>query len=332
MNNQIEDKSPIKECVDPIFIFGIMQRSGTNFVKDVVCLHPDCGFPGPPLVEDFLAQNTDLLVQYSQAVLDDWNRLGRTTVYDSLEEELRICLGNGVLSLLESRIKDKKRLVTKTPSIRNLEHFFKIFPKARLLIVVRDGRAVVESGVKSFGWSYEQAFHQWAEAAKKIYEFDCTYKVSNHKYLIVRYEDIWENLEEKIENILRFLDLDCNTYDLKSAKNLPVRGSSTIRSQSDEKMVWKAVEKPKEFNPLDRWRNWDSKLHQRFNWLAGQYMEYLGYQRVDTSSSLLSSGLWKAWNIGLDFKWKIILKAKKIYQKLKYCAKNINKNVYDDFR
>lgn len=318
----MEPNQPVTEidpCTDPIFILGIMQRSGTNFIKDVVQLHPDCGFPGHPLVEDFLAQNTEWLVRYTRSVAQDWNSLGRINKEDGspvdfmpLEEELSVCLGNGIISFLQSRIGDK-RLLTKTPSVRDLKHFFKFFPKARLIIVVRDGRAVVESGVKSFGWQYEKGFQEWADAARSILEFDKIYQYSDYKYLIVRYEDVWNNLEIEVKKILRFLELDIETYDLKTALNLPVRGSSTVRSDSDN-MVWKAVEKPRDFNPLERWRNWDKSLHQRFNCIAGHSMKKLGYEIEQNNTNFFNFNLQ---NKILDFQWMIKNKIKKYIAKSK---------------
>ena len=51
----------------PIFILGISQRSGTNFLFDLLCLHPDCGAPSIKW-EDFLVDKSDLLVRYVSSV------------------------------------------------------------------------------------------------------------------------------------------------------------------------------------------------------------------------------------------------------------------------
>ena len=318
----MEKHDPVTDlhhCRDPIFILGIMQRSGTNFLKDVVQLHPDCGFPGHPLVEDYLAQNTEWLLRYTGSVARDWNGLGRINKedgspvdYSPLQEELAHCLGNGIISFLQARIGDK-RLLTKTPSVRNLKHFFEFFPNARLIIVVRDGRAVVESGVKSFGWQYERGFQEWADAARSIIDFDKKHQNSKDKYLIVRYEDVLQNLEIEIKKILVFLELEVTTYDLQTALNLPVRGSSTVRSESDQ-MLWKAVDKPNNFNPLERWKSWEPGLHKRFNWIAGDCMQELGYElKREHTNSFLSNVI----NNILDAKLAAIDKSKEIYTQIK---------------
>ena len=233
---------------------------------------------------------------------------GRGVDYSGLEEELGHFLGNGIVSFLQSRIA-KKRLLTKTPSVRNLKHFFKLFPKARLIIVVRDGRAVVESGVKSFGWQYEDAFQQWAEAASIIIEFDRIHKASDYQYLIVKYEEVWNNLEEEVKKILAFLDLNIQAYDFDTALNLPVRGSSSTQTDS-HKLTWKAVDKPPDFNPLERWRNWDKAMHARFNWIAGHDMEAFGYEieRDNTNQ------WWRDMrNRALDLRWQVRSALKKNY-------------------
>ena len=312
MPSQTTPQPTSNDCTDPIFILGIMQRSGTNFLKDVVDLHPDCGFPGHPLVEDYLAQNADWLVKYVKSVAKDWNALGRGVDYSDLEEELIQSLGDGAIAFLQSRIA-QKRLLTKTPSVRNLKHFFKLFPNARLIIVVRDGRAVVESGVKSFGWQYEDAFHQWADAAARILEFDRLHKASNYKYLIVRYEEVWNNLEEEVTKILQFLDLEKETYDFETALNLPVRGSSSARANSD-KLTWKGVEKPQDFNPLERWRTWDRERHDRFNWIAGYYMEAFGYELKQDKTNRSFS---ETRNRALDLRWQARSVLKKNYRQFK---------------
>ena len=80
---------------------------------------------------------------------------------------------------------------------------FQLFPQARLLILVRDGRSVVESTVKSFGTSYELSMQRWAEAARIILEFQKNNQNKSGNFLIVRYEDLLDNLEKELIRILK---------------------------------------------------------------------------------------------------------------------------------
>lgn len=276
-------------CTDPIFILGIMPRSGTNFLMDLLCLHPHCQMPSYPFDEDYFTHNAELLVKYAKAVYNNLRRQGKRSVDAQIKSVLLQSMANGLLSHLQSRIDGEKRLITKTPSVRNLKHFFKLFPSARLAIIVRDGRSVVESSVKSFGWSYENAMQLWVYAARNILRFQKTYKNSDYKYLIVKYEDLCNNLEDKLNEVLAFLDLETDVYNFEAAYNLPVRGSSVLRGNAD-KVTWKPLEKPQDFHSLPRWTNWDRNLHERFNWIAGDCMTAFGYE-IQTYETIGSFGM-----------------------------------------
>jgi hypothetical protein len=282
----------------PIFVLGVMQRSGTNFLADLLLLHPDTAAPAP-LWEDNLLRESDHLVGYARSVRERWDPGWRVPA--EVDEELVAHLGDGVLALLTSRA-GQRLIVTKTPSVVNLSRFFTVFPRAYLVIIIRDGRAVVESGVKSFGWTYEWTMHQWAEAAATILAFDRAHKDTGARYLVVRYEDLCNDVEGELQRVLRFLNLDVSVYDFAAAARLPIRGSSTLRADGADAVHWKPVDKPDDFNPLERWQHWRRGLHERFNWLAGRQLSELGYpqRRVGTGVRF-----WAAWNAMLDVKWRL---------------------------
>lgn len=286
---------------DPIFILGILPRCGTNFLSDLLCEHPDCGAPAP-IWEDFLVAHADLLDRYVSTVCGRWDPSWDAD--EATRTRLALHLGSGLLSFLAEHA-DAKRVVTKTPRVDNLDYFFRMFPDAYLLILVRDGRAVVESGVKTFGWYRDSAIHKWADAARTILEFDAAHKASadTKRYRIVRYEDLWTNLEEELHAILVFLDLDVNAYDFRVATSLPVRGSSTVRQRGSDAMHWEPVEKASDFDPMSRWRDWSRARHERFNWVAGHYLTRLGYELQYSSSNRF---LWSLWNAVHDAKWLAI--------------------------
>ena len=55
---------------NPIFILGITPRSGTNFLQDILCLHPDCG--AGPVREDFLLHYADFIQNYISNLSHTW--------------------------------------------------------------------------------------------------------------------------------------------------------------------------------------------------------------------------------------------------------------------
>ena len=342
MTNQLNFESNSSNCYGTqiIFILGITPRSGTNFLQDLLCLHPDCG--AGPIREDFLLHYADFLIQYVNVLSAIWKGW---IDEENLLNLLYNSLGNGLSSFLQAQTNEKwlkialekepdvahifkelpKRLVTKTPSINNLDKFFNLFPESHLLIIVRDGRAVAESFVKSFGGNYELATKKWAEAANKISEFISKNQQENSNFYIVKYEKLSNNPEQELQNIFNFLNLNSDCYDFNAVAKSSVRGSSSFRGQ-DRSLHWKAVEKTQEFNPNLRWNHWNQFRHQRFNWIAGEYLVKFGYEKQYGDTNYL----WKLWNQGLDVKWWLFNKIKSIIYTLgmqnvvQYIRKNTN--------
>ena len=266
----------------PIFVLGISQRSGTNFLADLLRKHPDCGSPST-IWEDFLVCYSDLIVKYTESVFKRWTWKSGA-VDKSLEAKLSHYIGDGLINFLSSETASK-RLVTKTPDVHNIGHLFKLFPQANLLILVRDGRAVVESRVKTFDESYVSAMQKWADAASTVLQFDQEIKNTNYKYLIVKYEDLWNDVNSELRKIFTFLNLDVKVYNFDKAINLPVRGSSVFHGKNQENIHWEPVTKTSDFDPTKRWKHWNRMLHERFNFIAGEYLEQFGYKlkKYDTN-------------------------------------------------
>ena len=310
MANETGDSCQRSIRSEPIFVLGILPRCGTNFLSDLLRVHPDCGVP-EPVWEDFFTYHADLLVRYADTVFAQWDP--RWGVEKTLRNRLCERLGSGLVSFLTEQA-EAKRLVTKTPRVDNLDHFFTMFPDAHLLILVRDGRAVIESGVKTFRWHRENAIQKWAQAARTILDFDRGNKATSFKYRIVRYEDLWSNLDEELRRLLLFLDLDAGRYDFEEARHLPVRGSSAVRDQGDD-VHWEPVKRRSDFDPMSRWRHWSRAQHERFNWVAGRYLEQLGYQPQRSTSSRF---LWSVWNLVLDVRWLVIRMLAPMYLMVKH--------------
>lgn len=317
-----------KASPKPIFILGIMPRCGTNFLHNLVLLHPDCELAHPG--EDFFLAHADLLVNYAETVYKNWNPKWRDEI-DQVLGSHALCrfLGDGLISYLETLRKRKstklaneirnsnngctrtlRMFATVTPSVNNLEFFLKIFPEAHLLILVRDGRSVVESGVKSFGWDYQHAMRRWALAARTVLSFDNEMKGKNENYLVIRYEDLYNDTSSEMAKILTFLGLDPSRYSFEKAANMSISGSSELKSTGHD-IHWKLVDKPRNFNPLSRWQSWSRSKHERFNRIAGYYLEEFGYAKQEYNRYQF---IWSAWNIILDkieqvetgFRWRKI--------------------------
>jgi len=281
----------------PIFILGILPRCGTNFLYDLLTAHPDCARV-EPVWEDFLLYHAAQLTGYTQAVYGSWNPQWGVTA--NLYENLLSKLGSGICQFLTDQA-GGQRAVTKTPRTDHLDLFFKLFPEASLIILVRDGRSVVESGVQSFGWYRESANRHWAKSAQRILEFSQSHPKDSHPYCLVRYEDLWTDQEAQLRKIFEVVDLDANSYDFEKAASLPIRGSSAIKKAGDE-LHWNPVEKPKDFDPMKRFRHWGWFRHQRFNHLAGPLLKPLGYEEQPQGGNQVIRALI---NVVLDVGWVV---------------------------
>ncbi len=282
----------------PIFILGMTPRSGTNYLSELLCVHPDCKAPAP-LLEDYLLHHAHQLASYVNSVSGSWQP--RWGVDRSHEDQLWRCLGNGLINFLAAHA-GAGRLVTKTPSARNIHYFCRLFPDARLPLLIRDGRAVVESAARSFGVNHDWWMHQWSRAARTILDFENSAASSRCNYRIVRYEALCDNLQTELPDILMFAGLNSADYDFDAASDLPVRGSSDQSVPREHSVDWKPKPKSADFDPTRRWRHWNRSRHERFNWIAGRPQVQLGYEMHTYSGQRLK---YFAWNLAMDARWLI---------------------------
>ena len=154
--------------VDPIFVHGILPRSGTNYLWDLLLLHPDCGRAREPVNEDLFLDHSDPLIHFIGEVRASWDPIWGTFPAN-IADHICAGIGEGLLSFLWTD--RERRLLTKNPSVRHLDRFFRFFPAGRLVILVRDGRSVAQSAMDTFGWSLDRACREWSAAAKTIDRF-----------------------------------------------------------------------------------------------------------------------------------------------------------------
>lgn len=278
----------------PIFVLGMLQRTGTNFLRDLLVAHPDCE-GSEMLAEDYLVHYSELLEEYCDWVSARWVWQSPEDV-QRLHADLLRSIGRGLCDFI-IRAVGGPRPVLKTPSVRNVDLFLRLFDDSTLLILTRDGRSVVESGMRSFGWDFEEATRNWAKAADRVLDFETRMSGCGNGWKIVRYEDLVRDPAE-LRSVLTALGLDAEVYDFEAARNLPVRGSSSYRRDGGE-VHWKPVERSADFRPLERWADWSRSRHERFNWLAGDQMRALGYELSEQEAR----GWWKIWNRGHDGRW-----------------------------
>ena len=279
--------------VNCVFVLGIMPRSGTHYLRNLLCLHPECAESVLP--EDGLIARSNILMKYVTENYRGWEYVGdlpEIGAGELLAEEL----GRGLLAFLKkarcraierdtlppaiSRLKsDARYIVAKTPLVNNLKNFFSFFPGEKLLVLVRDGRDLVESRNLSFGVNRDESIREWATAARQIIKMKKKWEAEGRHFMIVKYEDLYQNTEAEMKNILGFLDLDAGKFDFHKALSAPVVGSSVFKRNGGE-VHWHPVEKTPDFNPMTRSAGWTRWQHERFNWLASNELALFGYEPV----------------------------------------------------
>jgi protein-tyrosine sulfotransferase len=265
-----------------LFIIGIMPRSGTNYLYNLLALHPACG-KHPALGEDFLLSRSARLCLYAREVRASWAPDWQAAM--GSEDRLYALFGDALQEYLRTTPEAGDRppgpiLLAKTPCVTGLENFFRFFPREKLLLVVRDGRSVIESGMRSFGWNFEEALHRYARSARAILDFAQQWPARADRFKIVRYEDLFLATTERMKEILSFLELDAARYDFDAARHLGVVGSSELAA-SGKSVHWREEPRAASFNPDERWRDWSLARRRRFYHVAGREFDALGYTEED---------------------------------------------------
>jgi len=257
-----------------LFILGILQRCGSNYLYNILIRHRDaepCAQPG----EDFIMYTSDGIFESAAAIKHRWHRSWIGERRNFFYKRYLQAIGKGILNyyLCPDNIKNKL-VITKTPFSNNIANFRSIFPDVRLIILIRNGKNLIESGVRTFGWNYENAFHNYAESANRILEFLNSEK--NHKLtLLLKYEDVFTHFGPTIQKLCRFLDLDPDGFNMHQIENLPVIGSS--EHMTKKKKNWDPVDDKTGFNPIKRSSEWNPELHEKFDRICGGWHKKLGY-------------------------------------------------------
>jgi len=261
----------------PIFILGLLPRSGTNHLSDLLGLHPDTELMHP-VYEDHLVRWTPHLVHYVDDVSRRWSPEWEVPADEATE--LLSSLGDGVAAWVTGG--SGRHVVTKMPSVQNAHLFFRVFRSSPLVVVVRDGRSLAESGVRTFGWTYERAFRSYSMAAQVLLDLQAT--APSGRLHVVRFEDLVQHPDATMRSVCEHCALDPDSFPYERISQAPVRGSSALAGEGGN-VHWARTEKPEGFAPVERWHSWSPHLHRRFAQLAGEQHQALGYDLLNPSGS-----------------------------------------------
>ncbi|WP_282119674.1 sulfotransferase family protein [Ruegeria atlantica] len=262
----------------PILILGVMPRSGTNFVRDLVSKHPDVAADPGRLYEFPLLHAAGDAAAFTRDFLRYFPRneevMGK---YDVLA-----MLAGAWFRELQSQ-DDRKHILLKCPHVQDLSLARHIFPDAKIILCLRDGRDVVESSLKTFSRfsltskNFRQLADEWRLGTEAIMTFDNAGENANADTMIVRYEDVVADTHGNVRKVLSHVGLFEDRFPWDEIDKMPVRGSSRSKVSNDDR--WKPEAKSADFNPVKRWASWSDSKKARFDRLAGSALELAGYER-----------------------------------------------------
>lgn len=267
---------PGRGAKGPVFLVG-MNGSGTTMLRDSLCRHPELyGF----LRETRLLPHLAMTVRSLGSLEDDrmfllaWKKVQSIpsfalvnggmppSIPDDWREYPRTfgAIADAFFQYF-AQLDGKSRWCEKSPqNVQHMELLGQVFPDARFIHLIRDGRACAASFHRRWGRRPELTIYRW----KKVVEEGCRQGESlGDRYLEVRYEELTRNPEEWMRTVCSFLQLDFVPEVLNSRQpqsKVPNR-EGKIRA-----------------NPSS-WNKYFSKRRLReLEQIAGAYLVTLGYE------------------------------------------------------
>lgn len=263
----------------PIFIVSPLNRSGTNYLARLLQEVGELEIP-KGINEDYLCVYSDMLRDYVNQTTRHWSKPYRDPEHPIISE-LMNGFGEVLLSSLRSKTSENKGMLLKCPRANNINNVFSLFPSARVIVCIRDGRDTIESFVRSFNqYSFKTATKLWVEGCEAIQKLQAQHqsdKFSN-QILTIKYEDIFSHDTECLSAISSFCNLAEGTLTAEVIADLPIFGSSTNRGATKD-LNWDPVTKTTEFQPLGRWNSWGWRKKIMFKAIAGDMLVQMGSEQ-----------------------------------------------------
>jgi SAM-dependent methyltransferase len=246
----------------PIFIVGT-PRSGTTMLQAALRLHEKVwGGPESHFLLPLLERHAELWEYAYREPADEFllPSLGIT------EERFLEYLGRGMRDLFDDHA-GGRRWVDHTPSyVHVIGPLATMFPDARFLLLVRDGRQVAASTMRCWwgkDYTLEQAAQMWASHVRSgLRHLDSAVA---DRILSVRYERLITDTDAEVRRIEAFVGLDHEPAMVDFIREGDPVFSSFPGERSSDKL-------------RPRWSGWDSADLAAFDTEAGDLLVTLGYE------------------------------------------------------
>lgn len=258
-----------------VFLHGVMPRSGTNYIAELLSLHPDIeSFPNE--VWEFPLLNAHSQVQSLQS---SFLRGYRKNAMRFSDGDFALLFGSSLTRHLCSEGHGKHALL-KNPSVKHLKHFDTYFPSGLLVILLRDGRDAVhsfyETFTKSIRWprpSFSQVCKLWDKSTR----YALSLSEENSQIPLIFYEDFVGHPKDSMRDLCGRLDLNVDSYPFGDVETLGVKGSSTLAATGS--VTWDMKDKDVNFKPTGKWSGWSNRQKATFKKLAGETLINGGWEK-----------------------------------------------------
>ncbi len=285
------------------FLHGARVRSGSNYLGSIMGCNPHIQLipPGKTMYEFPLIEDLGAWKAAFAAFVNKYK--GKPEDFEFVRFSPH--LGNAWLRyLIETFSLQPGHIFIKWSSVRNIDRFFDVFPEAKLILLVRDGRDNVASSVKAtlatrhhkslvqklrtklshlLMRDFRAAAEDWSSAVRKIMQVDEELRKTPaaSRYLLLRYEDVFQRPREMGARIFEFMGVPYDEAVLDAVENADVVGSSfySARGKEDaDKPNWQATPRTEAFQPLGRWKKWSASQKKIFDRIAGKQLLAMGYE------------------------------------------------------
>ncbi|MGF1568063.1 MAG: sulfotransferase [Nodosilinea sp.] len=260
------------ERAPAIMIHGVMQRSGTVFLGELLRLHPDLyAYPNEIWEIPFL-KFTNHLLDFENDFLNAYPKnQGKVRAHDFLP-----LFGSAFIGYLYDYIPEGKRMLLKDPNVNYLAYFFALFPHENLLLLLRDGRDVVNSTIKTWPNSdFVEVCQRWNDSVTAILGFVDREGDRSEQFILAKYEEAVQEPAEFVRTVCLHFNLNPDKFPYEEIENIPLRGSSFKKQEG--KVTWEPIAKDGLFQPSGKWNDWPIKLKRIFKAIAGQTLIDSGY-------------------------------------------------------